>query len=109
VNFSHHYFDPPGFTGIRELVFGEKGSVDLAKGTWQPRDPKSRMTPLEAPDAGKDSTYMSLAAFVDNIRRNDRNPLNNAESALISTLVPIMGTKAIYEKRIVTWEEVAGG
>ena len=28
VNFSHHYFDPPGFTGIKERVFGAGGAVD---------------------------------------------------------------------------------
>jgi myo-inositol 2-dehydrogenase / D-chiro-inositol 1-dehydrogenase len=108
VNFSHHYFDPPGFTGIKELVFGEKGSVDLANGTWQPREKRGPQIKLDVPNAGKDSTYMSLAAFVDNIRNNNRTPVNNAESALQSTIVPIMATKAIYEKRIVTWEEVAG-
>jgi predicted dehydrogenase len=108
VNFSHHYFDPPGFTGIKELVFGEKGSVDLAAGTWQPRDKRTPPIKLDVPDAGKDSTYMSVAAFVDNIRGNNRKPLNNAESALHSTIVPLMATKAIYEKRIVTWDEMVG-
>jgi hypothetical protein len=50
---------------------------------------------------------MSLQAFAENIRTNNRKPVNDARSALISTLVPIMGTRAIYEKRIVTWDEVA--
>ena len=49
---------------------------------------------------------MSLAAFADNVRQR-KEPLNNAASALVSTLVPLMGTKAIYEKRIVTWDEIA--
>jgi hypothetical protein len=53
------------------------------------------------------STYMALAAFVDSVRSH-QTPLNSVESALTSTLVPIMATRAIYEKRIVTWEEVAG-
>jgi myo-inositol 2-dehydrogenase / D-chiro-inositol 1-dehydrogenase len=106
VNFSHHYFDPPGFSGDQERVFGSLGSIDLVNATWQPRD-KREPVKLDVPDAGKDSTYMSVAAFVDNIR-NHKQPLNDAESAMRSTLVPLMGTKAIYEKRIVTWEEVAG-
>ena len=33
-------------------------------------------------------------------------PLNNADSARISTLTAMMGRKAIYERRVVTWEEV---
>lgn len=106
VNFSHHYFDPPGFTGIQERVFGSEGSIDLINAAWQPRE-KRGLLKLEVPDADKDANYMSLAAFVDNVR-NNRKPLNNAESARISTLVPLMGTRAVYEKRVVTWEEVAG-
>lgn len=108
VNFSHHYLDPSGFTGTKEMVFGSEGAVDLAAGAWQPRVGKRGLVKLEVPNAGQDATYMLLAAFVENIRTNNRKPLNDAESALRSTLVPIMGTKAIEERRIVTWEEVAG-
>ena len=105
VNFSHHYYDPPGFTGDQERVFGSAGSVDLVKAVWQPRERRDTIR-LEVPADGEDSTYMAMAAFVDSVR-NHKTPLNNAESALTSTLVPIMATKAIYEKRIVTWEEVS--
>ncbi|HYO80447.1 MAG TPA: Gfo/Idh/MocA family oxidoreductase [Bryobacteraceae bacterium] len=107
VNFSHHYFDPPNFTGIQERVFGSEGSIDLITATWKPRTRKSEAIKLDVPNAGEDSTYMSLLAFAENIRGNNRKPVNNAQSALISTLVPIMGTRAIYEKRIVTWDEIA--
>jgi len=107
VNFSHHYFDPPGFTGIRELVFGSEGAVDLPAGAWQPRTKKG-LVKLEVPEAGRGADYMSLAAFIENIRSGNRRPLNDAESALRSTLQAIMGTRAIYERRIVTWEEVVG-
>jgi hypothetical protein len=107
VNFSHHYFDPPGFTGIQERVFGSEGSIDLITATWKPRAKKSEPIKLDVPNAGEDSTYMSVLAFADNIRSNNRKPVNNARSALISTLVPLMATQAIYEKRIVTWDEVA--
>lgn len=107
VNFSHHYFDPPGFTGIRERVFGSDGAVELAAATFHPRLKREEVK-LEVPDAGQDSTYMSLAEFVKNVRANNHNPLNSAESAERSTLQAIMATRAIYEKRIVTWKEVAG-
>lgn len=108
VNFSHHYFDPPGFTGHEERVFGSKGAVDLKQAQWQPREQKGPPIQLEVPDAGKNSTYMSLAAFIENVRLGRTPPINNVESAMQSTLVPIMATKAIYENRIVTWEEIAG-
>lgn len=107
VNMSHHYFDPPGFTGIQERVFGSEGSIDLVTATWKPRDRKSEPVQLDVPNVGEDSTYMSVAAFAENVRRNNRNPLNDARSALISTIVPLMATRSIYEKRIVTWSEMA--
>jgi predicted dehydrogenase len=107
VNFSHHYFDPPGFTGIQERVFGAGGAIDLIRATWYPRDRRESIK-LPVPDEDKDSSYMALAAFADSVK-NNKQPINNADSAFVSTAQAIMGTKAIYEKRIVTWEEVAGG
>jgi len=104
--FSHIYFDPPGFSGIKERVYGANGAIDLPTATWIERAKKSEIA-LAVPDAGQDSTYLSLAAFIDNARSH-KTPLNNADSAALSTLVAMMGRKAIYERRIVTWEEVAG-
>lgn len=104
INFSHHYFDPPGWTGIEERVFGSDGAVDLARAEFQPRTSKGRVK-LEVPNAGKDSTYMALASFVECVRTG-KQPLNNARSALEATVVALMGTKAIYEKRVVTWAEM---
>jgi predicted dehydrogenase len=108
VNFSHHYFDPPGFTGIQERVFGAEGAIDLPNATWKPRARRSQPIKLDVPNEGKDANYMSVAAFIENVRARNRNPINNAESAMQSTILPLMATRAIYEKRVVTWEEVAG-
>jgi hypothetical protein len=63
---------------------------------------------LDVPNAGKDATYISLAAFADNVRNNSRKPLNNVQSAMESTLQALMATAAIYRKRPVTCEEIAG-
>ena len=63
---------------------------------------------LEVPDAGQDSTYLSLVAFFDN-SRGRKQPLNDAASARRSNLMAILGRTAIYERRVVSWEEVAGG
>jgi predicted dehydrogenase len=106
LSFSHIYFDPPGFSGIKERVFGSLGAIDLAAATWTARDKKGEIK-LDVPDAGRDATYQSLAAFMDNARGR-KKPLNNAESAYRSSLVAMMGRKAIYEKRVVTWEEMLG-
>jgi predicted dehydrogenase len=102
--FSHIYFDPPGFSGIKERVFGANGAIDLQTATWIEREKRGEIK-LEVADAGKSADYQSLAAFIENAR-DHKTPLNNAESAARSTLVAMMGRKAIYEKRIVTWEEM---
>ncbi|HYL76859.1 MAG TPA: Gfo/Idh/MocA family oxidoreductase [Bryobacteraceae bacterium] len=105
LEFSHIYFDPPGFSGIKERVYGAKGAVDLPSATWIEREKKGEIK-LDVPDAGQDSTYLSIAAFIDNARGR-KTPLNNADSAALSTLVAMMGRKSIYERRIVTWEEMS--
>jgi myo-inositol 2-dehydrogenase/D-chiro-inositol 1-dehydrogenase len=104
LTFSQLYFDPPGFSGIKERVFGAGGAIDLATATWSEREKKGEIK-LDVPDAGKNAVYQSLSAFIDNAR-GKKQPLNNAESAQRSTLVAMMGRKAIYEKRVVTWDEM---
>lgn len=104
VNFSHIYFDPPAFSGIKERVWGENGAIELGTATWIEREKKGEIK-LDVADAGKTGDYLSLAAFVDNARAK-RTPLNNAESARRSTLVAMLGRKAIYERRVVEWSEV---
>lgn len=104
MTFSHIYFDPAGFSGIKERVFGSKGAVDLATGIVRPLDSKEERK-LESPNAGKDSTYLSLEAFIGNARGR-KTPLNNADTARISTLAAMMGRKSIYERRLVAWDEV---
>jgi predicted dehydrogenase len=107
VNFSHHYFDPPKFSGDQERVFGSLGSIDLVEAAWQEREKKGPPIKLDVPEAGLDSTFTALRAFIGYVRDN-KQPINNVDSAFESTAQVIMGTKAIYEKRIVTWEEVVG-
>ncbi|MBM3725847.1 MAG: Gfo/Idh/MocA family oxidoreductase [Acidobacteria bacterium] len=104
VNFSHIYFDPPGFSGIKERVFCAQGAIDLATATFTPLNAResTRLAVAET----RDANLLSLEAFLDNARGH-KLPLNNAESARTSTLMAILGRKAIYEKRIVTWAEVA--
>ncbi len=107
VTFTHIYFDPPGFSGIKERVFGVKGAIDLARATWRELETRGADIPLQVPDAGKSGDYLSVAAFIDNVRSH-KTPLNNAESARRSTLVAILGRKAMYERRIVEWSEISG-
>jgi myo-inositol 2-dehydrogenase/D-chiro-inositol 1-dehydrogenase len=102
--FSHIFFDPPGFSGIKERVYCANGAIDLATATWTELEKKGEQK-LQVPDAAQDSTYLSVAAFIDNAR-GKKKPLNNADSARISTLTAMLGRKSIYERRVVTWDEV---
>jgi myo-inositol 2-dehydrogenase/D-chiro-inositol 1-dehydrogenase len=103
--FSHIYFDPPQFSGVKERVFGADAAIELGTAMLYPREKGSAPKQLEVSDASQDSTYLSLAAFIDNAR-GKKVPLNNAESARISTLTAMLGRKSIYEKRLVEWAEV---
>ena len=60
MEFSHIYFDPPGFSGIKERVYGAKGAIDLATATWIEREKKGEIQ-LDVPNAAEDPTYLSLA------------------------------------------------
>jgi predicted dehydrogenase len=104
LSFTQLYFDPPGFTGTKERVFGSLGAIDLATAQFSELGKKSTRK-IDSADAGKDSTYQSLAAFIDNAR-GKKKPLNNSDSARISTLTAMLGRKSIYERRVVTWDEV---
>lgn len=106
LEFSHIYFDPPGFSGIKERVYGSLGAVDLATGTFMEREKKGERR-IESGLAGQDMNYLSLEAFVENAWGR-KKPLNDAESGQLSTMTAILGRKAIYERRIVAWEEIAG-
>ncbi|MBM3775710.1 MAG: Gfo/Idh/MocA family oxidoreductase [Acidobacteria bacterium] len=103
-SFTHIFFDPPGFSGIKERVYGSLAAIDLATATLIERGQKGEQK-IEVPGAGEDSNYRSLAAFIDNARAK-RKPLNDAESARISTLAAMLGRKSIYERRVVEWKEV---
>ena len=71
VTFSHIYFDPPGFAGIKERANCSEGVIDLEQ--------RGEIA-LEVP---------------------------NAASARLSSLVSMLGARAIHEKRVVTWQEIA--
>ena len=105
LSFSHHYFDPVGFSGTTERIWGSEGSVDLPDARWATREgPPGE--PIAIPEKGADSTALSLMDFVRNVRRNNRTPLNNAESALQSLRVALLGRRAIELGRVVSWDEV---
>ncbi len=105
LSFSHIYFDPPGFTGIQERVFGAEASIDLPKALVYSRAGKGAPQKLPVEDEGQDAAYRAVEAFFRNAR-DGKTPLNSAEAGRIATLTGILGRTSIYEKRVVQWSEV---
>jgi predicted dehydrogenase len=108
-NFSQIYFDPAGFTGNQEKVFGSKAAIDLVKAQWAGVEQRpADLQQLEVPprDPEKPADYFAMEAFVS-AARNKTKPLNNIESANLSTKVAVMGRMAIEQKRVITWKEVS--
>jgi predicted dehydrogenase len=106
VNFSQIYFDPQNFSGINERVYGSKAAIELARGQWGEVERKGELQTLEVPPAPERADYYAMEAFV-NAARNKQKPLNNIQSANLSTRVAILGRMAIEQKRIVKWSEVS--
>lgn len=108
LNFSQVYFDPRGFSGTNERVFGAKGAIDLGKAEWGELEKNEPLKKLEVdakPGFGAD--YFAMEAWVES-SRGKKTPLNSIESANLSTKVAVMGRMAIEQKRIIEWKEVAG-
>jgi predicted dehydrogenase len=107
LNFSQIYFDPSGFSGTHERVFGSKGAIELGNATWGEVEKRGELQKLEVnAEPGKNADYYAMEAFVQN-SLGKKKPLNNIESAGLSTRVAIMGRMAIERKKIIAWEDVA--
>ncbi|MGI6456819.1 MAG: Gfo/Idh/MocA family protein [bacterium] len=101
------------FSGEKLWVYAEKGGLDLRLGLHYPLgtnpEPVQVGTGVTDWDEG---TYEELEAFARHIQ-NHEQPLSNAHTASISTLIGIMGRKAMYNRRknefepsVVTWEKL---
>jgi predicted dehydrogenase len=107
--FSHIFFDPSGFSGITERVWGTEYAIDLPTATVYKLDPQARERAqpekLAVERAGENMNQLAVDAFFGSVREK-REPLNNAEWGRLATLTAIMGRTAIEEQRIVRWDEV---
>ncbi len=109
--FTHIFFDPRGFSGIQERVWGSEYAVDLPTAKVYALDPQGRKPAkaeeLYVDDDNRDATQRAVDAFFKSIR-DSKEPLNNADWGRMATLTCIMGRTAVDEKRVVKWSEVAG-
>lgn len=89
-------------------AYGSKGVADVsytgpARIVW--RGEAERVEEIQAEDV--DMTLESVRHFFTSIREG-KEPLCNIETARLAALTALLGRTAMYERRVVTWEELLG-
>lgn len=106
LNFSQIYFDPRGFSGTNERVFGTKGAIDLAKAEWgevEKNEPLKKLDVDVKPGVGPE--YYAFESWIRDSRAK-ATPRSSVETGALSTKVAVMGRMAIEQRRIIEWSEV---
>jgi myo-inositol 2-dehydrogenase / D-chiro-inositol 1-dehydrogenase len=110
IQFSHSWISPgdPAFSGAFDRYIGLKGGIDLGEGkiVYSERSGRKEGERVQRfqPDV-TDDTRLSVNSFFDCIL-NDRRPNATVYHGREATLVALLVRKAVYEKRLVTWEEM---
>lgn len=105
VNFSHVSYAIPDrrFSGIYELVFGERLGIDLWNGlAW---DRSGKTVPLDAP--GGSDTQLALEGFFRHIRQGE-HPRADAEAGYLATAASLLGLRALDSGNVASWDEFVG-
>ena len=110
LDYSQLYLHPRALkrlpNGMWFVVYGEKGTIELDYSSWTFYDIYGDSAPVEhqAPE-GIDLTEAAHNDFVRAIRENHR-PVADIDVAATAALTSIMGREAIYQRRMVTWDEM---
>ena len=110
LDYSQLYLHPRALrnlpNGMWFVVYGEKGTIELDYSSWTFYEIYGDSEPVEhkAPE-GVDLTEAAHNDFVRAIREN-RTPVADIEVAATAALTSIMGREAIYQRRMVTWDEL---
>ena len=110
LDYSQLYLHPRALkklpNGMWFVVYGEKGAIELDYSSWTFYDIYGDSEPSEhkGPE-GLDLTVAAHDDFVTAIREN-RKPLADIEVAAVAALTGIMGRESIYQRRMVTWDEM---
>lgn len=105
LDYSHSWIavDHVPCDGRRELVYGEKGQLDVEEGKiyFKGADKPER---VDMEPSG-DTTQLAIDDFFRCIREHDR-PMCDEESGRSATLFALLGRKALYEGRVVAMTEL---
>ena len=91
--------------GMWFVVYGEKGAIELNYGSWTFYDMHGDAEPVEHAAEDIDLTEAAHNDFLRAIREG-RKPVADIETAAIAALTGIMGRESIYQRRMVTWDEL---
>jgi predicted dehydrogenase len=104
VSYSHSWISSPEVPkdGRQEVVYGDKGAIDIEDGMIYPKTGKPYKVDSKP---GSDSTQLAVDDFFHCIRK-DMKPLCGAEAGRNAALVALLGRMAIDEGRVVTMKEL---
>ncbi len=110
LDYSQLYLQPRALrklpNGQWYVIYGEKGAIELDYGSWTFYDIYGEAEPVEHRSIeGLDLTEQAHNDFVRAVRE-DRKPVADIEVAATAALTGIMGREAIYQRRMVTWDEL---
>ena len=100
MTFAGSQITPRYYRSNKERYIGSDGVIETAREYWSYNVGKGVVTEKSERDISADS----LQAFVKRI--SEGKPENAGVRAAESTLTSLLGQKAVYEKRQVTWEEL---
>lgn len=110
LDYSQLYLHPRKMKRLRNsmwfVVFGEKGAIELDYGSWTFYDMQGDQEPVEHKEA-EDVNLTEIAhnEFFQAIRDKTASTVG-IDVAAVSALTAIMGREAIYQRRMVTWDEM---
>jgi len=102
VDFSSNQF-VKGFHDMCIRLYGTAGTADTHYGGPVRITGDNPWTGTEKDETGAGATA-NIRDFIDSVRSG--RPLNNAASAVQSTLTAVLGRMAAYQGRTVTWDEM---
>ncbi len=107
MSFTSRQFEGHGTLpeGIRNRMFGSKGVLETEYGGSVLIRGENFWRGGKTPTIYEEGAVNNIAAFYDNITKGDFGN-STVEPSVQSNRITILGRKASYENRIVTWEEI---
>jgi len=104
VTFTMIKYATPDLGGSATYFYGEKGSCDLWNHRFVGRERDAEPRIIEVPEE-EDSTQLAIDDFFRCIREGTQ-PHCGIETGKTALLTALLGRKAFFEERVVTWDDL---